>query len=448
MVMMSESLISSTSEPEWAAFAAIDWADQKNFWRLVPAGSQRYEQGELENTPEAVEVWAASLSQRFGGRPIAVCLEQSRGALVYMLSKYPHLVLFPVHPTTAARYRETFCPSGAKTDPSDTASLLDLLLRHRERLSPLQPDTVETRLLHFLVEERRRMVDEKTRQSNRLTAYLKLYFPQILHWFDDVTTPLVGDLLERWPTLEQLQRAHPGTLRRFFHEHNCRSEELIQERIDGVYQAIPATKDQAVLEAGVMTARALTALLAALRSHIAAFDKRIAELVLAHPDGALFATLPGAGPVLVPRLIVAFGTRRDRYGNAEEMQNYSGISPVMKASGKTARVCFRLACPKFLRQTFHEFAGHSIGRSEWAKAYYEHLRNDEKKTHHAAVRSLAYKWIRIIFRCWKDGKPYDEQVYQKSLRRRGSLLGAAVASATSVGWKTVAGFQKLSENNA
>jgi transposase len=448
MVMMSESLISSTSEPEWAAFAAIDWADQKNFWRLVPAGSQRYEQGELENTPEAVEVWAASLSQRFGGRPIAVCLEQSRGALVYMLSKYPHLVLFPVHPTTAARYRETFCPSGAKTDPSDTASLLDLLLRHRERLSPLQPDTVETRLLHFLVEERRRMVDEKTRQSNRLTAYLKLYFPQILHWFDDVTTPLVGDLLERWPTLEQLQRAHPGTLRRFFHEHNCRSEELIQERIDGVYQAIPATKDQAVLEAGVMTARALTALLAALRSHIAAFDKRIAELVLAHPDGALFATLPGAGPVLVPRLIVAFGTRRDRYGNAEEMQNYSGISPVMKASGKTARVCFRLACPKFLRQTFHEFAGHSIGQSEWAKAYYEHLRNDEKKTHHAAVRSLAYKWIRIIFRCWKDGKPYDEQVYQKSLRRRGSLLGAAVASATSVGWKTVAGFQKLSENNA
>ena len=445
---MSESLISPTSEPEWAAFAAIDWADQKNFWRLVPAGSQRYEQGELENTPEAVEAWAASLQQRFGGRPVAVCLEQSRGALVYMLTKYAHLVLFPVHPTTAARYRETFCPSGAKADPSDTASLLDLLLRHRERLRRLQPDTVETRLLHFLVEERRRTVDEKTRQSNRLTAYLKLYFPQILHWFDDVTTPLVGDLLERWPTLEQLQRAHPGTLRRFFHEHNCRSEKLNQERIDGIYQAIPATKDPAVLEAGIMATRGLVALLAALRNHIAAFDERIAELVLAHPDGALFASLPGAGPVLVPRLIVAFGTRRDRYASADEMQNYSGIAPVKKASGKTERVHFRLACPKFLRQTFHEFASHSIGQSEWAKAYYEHLRNDEKKTHHAAVRALGFKWIRIIYRCWKDGKPYDEQVYQKSLRRRGSLLGAGLASTTGVGWKTVAGFQKLSENNA
>ena len=445
---MSESLISAASEPEWAAFAAIDWADQENFWRLVPAGSQRYEQGELENTPEAVEAWAVGLQQRFGGRPIALCLEQSRGALVYMLTKYPHLVLFPVHPTTAARYRETFAPSGAKSDPSDTASLLDLLLRHRERLTPLQPDTVETRLLHFLVEQRRQTVDEKTCQSNRLTACLKLYFPQILGWFDDVTTPLVGDLLERWPTLEQLQRAHPGTLRRFFHEHNCRTEKLIEERIAAIYQAIPATRDQAVLEAGRMMTGGLVAFLAALRSHIAVFDERIAELVLAHPDGALFASLPGAGPVLVPRLIAAFGTRRDRYQNADEMERYSGIAPVKKASGKTERICFRLACPKFLRQTFHEFASHSIGQSEWAKAYYEHLRNDEKKDHHAAVRSLAFKWIRIIFRCWKDGKPYDEQVYLNSLRRRGSLLGGALTLATNVGWKAVAGFQKLSENNA
>ena len=95
-----------------------------------------------------------------------------------------------------------------------------------------------------------------------------------------------------------------------------------------------------------------------------------------------------AGPVLVPRLIAAFGTRRDRYQNADEMQRYSGIAPVKKASGKSQRICFRLACPKFLRQTFHEFASHSIGQSEWAKVYYEHLRNDEKKTHHAAVRAL------------------------------------------------------------
>src|SRR5499427_7778749 len=267
----------------------------EELWRLVPVGSQDYEQGQLENTPEAVEAWAANLQQRFGGRPIAICLEQSRGALVYMLTKYPHLVLFPVHTTTAARYRETFCPSGAKDDPSDTASLLDLLLRHRERLRQLRPDTVETRLLQFLVEERRRPVDEKTRQSNRLTDCLKLYFPQILQWFDDLASPLVGDLLERWPDLEQLQRAHPGTLRKFFHEHNCRGEKRMEERIQAVYQAIPATQDAAVLEAGAMRARGLVRLLATLSHQIAVCDRRIAELVLAHPDGGLFGSLPGAG---------------------------------------------------------------------------------------------------------------------------------------------------------
>ena len=72
----------SSSEPEWAAWAAMDWADQKNFWRLLPAGSRQSEAGELDNTPEAVERWASQLQQRFGGRPIAVILEQSRGALV------------------------------------------------------------------------------------------------------------------------------------------------------------------------------------------------------------------------------------------------------------------------------------------------------------------------------------------------------------------------------
>jgi len=84
-----------------------------------------------------------------------------------------------------------------------------------------------------------------------------------------------------------------------------------------------------------------------------------------------------------------------------------------------------------------------IGQSEWAKAYYQHLREDQNKTHHAAVRSVAYKWIRILFRCWKDGKPYDEGIYLQSLRRRGSLIVGAFGLPTGAGWQTVAGFQKL-----
>ena len=432
--------VSNERDGAWAAFAAIDWADQKHCWKLIPGGSEQSEQGELDNTPEAVDDWAQALNQRFEGRPIAVCLEESRGALLYMLAKYSHLVLFLAHPTTAARYRQTFSPSGAKADPSDTASLLDLLLRHREHLRQWQPDTVETRLLQLLSEHRRRMVNEKTRQSLRLMACLKIYFPQILKWFADVSSPLVGDLLERWPSLSELQRSHPGTLRKFFRQHNCRTEERLEERITAIYQATPATQDPAVLAAGALAARGLIALLATLRDHIAELERRIEQLVVSHPDAALFASFPGAGKALVPRLLVAFGTRRDRYDNALQMQCYSGIAPVKEASGKSQWVHSRWTCPKFLRQTFHEYAGHSIAQSEWARTYYR-LQREHGKSHHAAVRALAYKWIRIIFRCWKNGTPYDEQTYLHSLQKRNSPL-----SATAMAWNQISGFQKFSKH--
>jgi transposase len=435
----------SSEEPQWAAFAAIDWGDKKHFWALQMPGDEKLEQGQLENTPEALETWATGLRQRFSGRPVAIALEQKRGTVVYMLIKYAHLVLYPVPPAMSASYRKAFFPSGAKGDPGDTRLLLDLLVCHRERLRPWQPDTQETRLLQLLVENRRQLVDEKTRHVLRLTDCVKQYFPQLRLWFDDLDTPLVGALLERWPDLQHLRKAHPGTLRKFFHEQNCRKEDLIQQRIDAIYAATPATNDTAILEACTRKALSLVKLLNTLRSNIAAFDLRLHELVSDHPDGPLFASFPGAGAATVPRLIAAFGTNRDHYQNAYEIQCLSGIAPVQEASGQNQWIHFRWACPKFLRQTFHEFAAQSILQCEWAKAFYQQQR-DKHKSHHAAVRALAYKWIRILFRCWKDRRPYDEQKYLQSVRRRSSLVGPALAGATAIGWNSVAGFKKLSEN--
>ena len=264
----------------------------------------------------------------------------------------------------------------------------------------------------------------------------------MLAWFDDLAGELAGAFLQQWPSLQDAKRAHPGTLNRFFHEHNCRSEERIAERIRGIQEGTPATSDAAVLEACSMTTRGLVALLATLRCNIVTYEKRIEELVAAHPDGALFASLPGAGAALVPRLITAFGTHRDRFDSAYQVQCYSGIAPVTEASGKSHWVHFRWSCPKFFRQTFQEFAGQSIRQCEWARDYYQ-LQRDRHKSHHAAVRALAYKWIRIIFRCWKDGRPYDEQMYMSSVRRRTAVLGTALGAATGCGWKDVAGFKKF-----
>ena len=144
-----------------------------------------------------------------------------------------------------------------------------------------------------------------------------------------------------------------------------------------------------------------------------------------HDDSTLFGSFPGAGASLAPRLLAAFGSDRGRFEFAAEMQQLAGIAPVTEKSGNGIWIHWRLACPKFLRQTFHEFAGQSILYSDWARAHYDQLRK-RGKSHHAALRALAFKWIRIIFRCWKTRTAYDEALYCKSLRLRRSPLAAEI----------------------
>ena len=402
---------------EFTAYVAIDWADKKHYWCLANAAGLHCDRGELLHKPEAIDTWVADLLARFPKGSIALCLEQARGALIYQLAKYDRLVLYPVHPTTLSSFRQAFCPSGSKADPSDTDLLLEMLLHHRHRLRGLNPDTSETRLLRMLTELRRRLVDERTRQSNRLTAWLKLYFPQPLDWIDNIDSPLGCDLLERWPTLQLLQQADTQTIELFFRKHNSRSETRIQDRLAAIRAAIPAVQDTALLQAGAASTTSLVALLKTLNGAIANLDQQIAEQFSRHPEADLFAQLPGAGAVLVPRLIVAFGTQRDRYQSAAELAAYSGIAPVTRQSGQSKSVHFRFVCPKFLRQTFHEFAAHSVAKSDWARQYYQQQRRGGMR-HHAAVRALAFKWIRILFRCWKDRVPYDETRYLRALHVR------------------------------
>jgi len=420
----------STAEPQFAAFVAIDWADQKHAWSLQAPDSDQRESDEMKHTPEAVGAWVSMLSARFAGQPIAVALEQSHGALVFMLSQYANLHLYPIHPRAAAQFRAALYPSGAKDDPVDADLLLDMLVLHRKHIRPLRPDTEQTRLVQHQVEARRRLVNEKTRQILRLTAKLKLYFPQVLEWFDKVESPLVGALLRRWPTLPDLQRARPETIRSFCRQHNCRDAERIEERIQKIHWAVPAITDPAVVQPAVTMTRNLVELIATLHAGIAELDQQIAQATARHPDFGVFDSFPGAGLVLAPRLLAAFGSCRERYVTAAEMQKLSGIAPIVKRSGKTESVHFRRACPKFLRQTFHEWAGHSIAFCDWARVFYQQKRQ-KGLDHHAAVRALAFKWIRITYRCWQDSVPYDDARYVESLRRHGSPIAAALAASTA-----------------
>jgi len=118
------------TENDYAAFIGIDWADQKHPFSLQVAGQTKKETGALEQKPEVMGPWVAKLRERFGGRPVAVAVEQSRGALIHALQTYDFIVIYPLHPTTVAKFRQAFKSSGAKSDPLDTDQILQILIKH------------------------------------------------------------------------------------------------------------------------------------------------------------------------------------------------------------------------------------------------------------------------------------------------------------------------------
>jgi transposase len=411
-----------------AARIGLDWADGHHDLAVLPAGSDRVERLRIAHTPEALQEFLGKLRCRFGGQPVGVCIEKCRGAIVHALLEHDFIRLFPVNPLTLSRFREAWAPSRAKDDPTDADCLLDILCKHPERLLCWTPDDPETRALGRMTEARRKAVDLRTRLTQALCAELKGYFPQALAWTGkSLTTRLACDFLLKWPTLESVQRARPETVRKFYYGHNCRRGDVIEKRLDELRTAAPLTTDPAIIDVSALTVQMLARQIRELGPAIVRYEEEIARLFESHPDAGIFTALPGAGPALAPRLLAALGTDRERFHHATEVSEYTGIAPVTERSGKKEWIHWRWAASTFLRQTFHEFAGLSIQQSEWARAHYE-LQRERGKHHHAAVRSVAFKWIRIIFRCWKDRTPYDEQRYHEALRRRGSPLAQRLTS--------------------
>jgi transposase len=277
------------------------------------------------------------------------------------------------------------------------------------------------RALAPLVEHRRRLVGDKVRLTNRLTSALKNYFPHVLRWFPDKDTALFCDFLSRWPTLKAAQRARRTTLESFFRAHHVRAADVITTRIEAIKSAVALTLDEGIITPNALLVQALVAQLRVTLQVIADFDNAIAQRAQEHPDFSLFDALPGAGAVFAPRLLVAFGEQRERYASAEELQKYAGIAPVTERSGKKSWVHWRLQCPKFLRQTVVEWAAESTRHAFWAQVYYQQQR-DKGKAHQAAVRALAFKWMRILYRCWQERTPYDESVYLQALKRHSAPL--------------------------
>jgi transposase len=288
------------------------------------------------------------------------------------------------------------------------------------------PHSPAVRQLTALVEQRRSLINACTTWSNKLTSLLKDYYPEALDLTGEHTaSTLAIEFLRRWPTLQKFQAAHWATVEKFCRSHHSGRKEPLGRRQEVHTHARPLTDDPAILGPAELYLGAILDQLAPLIATIDRYDTEITRVFTAHPDHALILSFPGIGPILAPRFLSALGDDRTRFANASELQCFSGIAPVLKRSGLTTdQVVRRRACPHFIRQTFHEHALESIQLSRWARAYYDQLKLRGLQRHTIA-RALAYKWQRIMIRCWHDHKPYDENVYLQSLEKRNPTLHAA-----------------------
>jgi transposase len=414
-----------------AAVIGIDWSDRHHDFSLQETVSGVVESGRVVHSPGALSEWISQLRARFHSQPVGIAVETSRGPLVHALLEHEFIVLYPINPRSLCRFRETFAPSGAKDDQPDADLLREMLSKHRDRLRPWLPDDEQTRALRRLVQSRRNTIDLRTKLTQQLTAALKEYFPQAIDWAgQELSTTMATDFLLRWPTLEALQRVRLTRLRHFYHRHNCRNVERIEQRIQEIQTATPLTRDRGVIDSSVLLVQMLAQQLKALAPSIERFEDEIKQRFAAHADADLFRSLPGSGAALAPRLLVAFGSDRNRFATAADLQQLAGIAPVTERSGQRAWVHWRWGVPVFLRQTFHEFAQHSIRFCAWARAYYA-VQRARGKSHHAAVRALAFKWLRILFACWKTRTPYDEARYTHALQQRKSPLTRSLEHANA-----------------
>jgi len=412
------SIVMNTEQLTFQATIGLDWADKKHDLWVRPADGSKSQHVQLEHTAEAIHEWVARLRARFPNGSVAIAVETSRGPVLSALRAYDFIVIFAVNPKCLKDYRAAFHVSGAKSDRSDAQMLEEMVRLHRDRLKALQPDDVLTRKIGGLTETRRMLIDQRTCLVNQTHASLKMYYPLAETLLgQELNTVMAAEFLIRWPDLEKLQAASPDKVRSFFYKHNCRSPKKLANRLEAIRQARPLTVDEGIIAPARAMVLALAGLMKSLHGSITQLDDQIKAAMDQHPDAPIFRSFPSAGPALAPRLLAAFGTQRERFESPTEVAQFYGIAPVKIQSGNSTVVHMRYRCPKFARQTFHENAACAAKTEAWARSFYKEHRKDPQKRHHQTCRALAFKLIRIYFRCWKSRTPYSSSYYEQALEK-------------------------------
>jgi transposase len=391
--------------PDALFFTGIDWAAETHAVCVMNAAGKIAAEFTIEHSADGIATLIRRLARHGAAGVMPVAIERPDGRLVDLLLEAGHPVV-PVKPNAIKTWRDGEVLSGAKSDAGDAAVIAEYLRLRAHKLKAAAPYSDQTKALRTVVRARGDLVEMRVAATNQLSALLDAHWPGARAIFADVESPVSLEFLTRYPT--PAAAAHLGEKRMaaFCVKHGYCGRRTPAQLLERLRDAPAGATGEALTEGLRDAVLAAVGVLAALNASVKTLDRSAAAHLGEHPDGAIFTSLPRSGQVNAAQVLAEWGDARQAYEHPDSVAALAGVTPVTSQSGKHRGVHFRWACNKRFRTAITTFAGNSRHASPWAAKIYNDARASGKDHPHA-VRILARAWIRVIWRCWLDGVPYD-----------------------------------------
>ena len=394
-------------------FIGDDWAENHHDIEIEDEGGRRLARARLPEGLGGITRLHALVAEHAPAawvdlRPeqVVVGIETDRGPWVRALRAAGYLV-YAINPLSAARYRERHATSGAKSDAGDAHVLAEIVRLDRDHHRPIAGDSELADAVKLLARAHQNAIWERTRSVLRLRSTLREYFPAALEAFTDLSASDTLVLLERAPSpalAAKLTRGQLSAALRTARRHHVEAKAVALQE---VLRAVALRQPPAVESAYASVVVGQVRIIAALNAQISGLAEVMGEHFDHHPEAEIYLSQPGLGVVLASRVMGEFGDDKARFGDARARKNYSGQSPITRASGRKKVVLARYATNRRLGDALHSQAFAALTGSPGARAYYDALRG-RNIGHHAALRQLANRLVGILHGCLKTGTLYHE----------------------------------------
>jgi transposase len=400
-------------------YIGIDWSEKKHDGTFLNEEGQIIGQVTMNHTPEGL--LTLEKTRQYLGVEAGECLvglETAHNLVIDFLWARSYGQIYVIPPNVVKSSRGRYNQSGARTDQHDSRLLADLLRTDRARLHPWRPDSLLTRQIGVQV----RFINDLTRQivarTNRLRAVLLRYYPAALNVFSALTGQVTLRFLLAYPTPAEAKALSWTEFEAFALAAGYPQP----KKLSDCYIRLQQLQLEASAETVLIYQNQVPFLAKELLGLVEHKKEALTQLSLwfsQHPDQAIFASLPGLGPLLAPALLAKFGDDRERFPSPASVQALAGTCPVTDQSGQRRLIKFRHACDHEFRHLCQQWARLSLRESLWAKAYWQQIRPRCHSEQHA-YRCLANRWLAVAWKLWHSGQTYDQSYHlqQRMLRAK------------------------------